>query len=84
MPRNERRPVEFSVHAKDRLDLRGVEEDEARAIVRTGAWRPDGVGRFGEPKWIAHGSIRGQWIDIVFVETTMGTIEVLWVLTVTV
>jgi hypothetical protein len=33
-------------------------------------------------KWVAQGSILGQWIQVVFVETAEGEIEVLHVLTV--
>lgn len=82
MPRNERRPIEFSLHALERMDERGVDEEEARAVVLAGAWHPDGTGRQGEPKWVAAGSVRGQQVKVAFIETTRGTLEILYVLTV--
>ena len=70
MPRDELRPITFSAHAEQRLSERGVELEDARQMVRAGAWHKDGVCRFGEPKWYAQGSYAGQVLRLVFIETT--------------
>jgi hypothetical protein len=82
MPRNEQRKIEYTEHAEYRLKTRRVTKQDVETIVRGGTWREDGVGDFGEPKWIAAGSYAGRWIEVVFVETEDNTIEILLVLTV--
>lgn len=86
MPRNETRPITWSKHAAYRLTVRHVKQSEAESIIRGGVWHPDGVGDHGEPKWAAEGSLTGQHLRVVFVETTAKdgkkTIEVLHVVTV--
>lgn len=85
MPRKlDPRPVIFSDHALERSAERNVPTEEAERIIRHGpAWESDGVGDYGDPKWIARGVYDGRDIGVVFVETTDGKIEVLEVLTVT-
>ncbi len=81
MPRYEHRTILWKQHADERLIQRGISRHEAETIIRGGAWHTEGVGLKGEPKWAAEGSIKGQRCRIIFVETTQGTLEVLWVIT---
>jgi hypothetical protein len=82
MPRNEQRRIFFSVHATERFGDRNITEDEARTVLLGGAWREDGAGRNGEPKWISEGSYLGKRVQVVFIEARQGGEPILKVLTV--
>ncbi len=58
MPRNEQRPVIFGTHARKRAAERFFDLNNAEAIVRTGAIRPDAKCDF-----IAFGAFGGQRIE---------------------
>lgn len=81
MTRDERRPLRFTAHAKDRLASRNVTEAEVEQAIRTGAWLPN----VGEG-WITRASLGGRTLDVVFVEKVDDrgevVIEVLLVVTV--
>ena len=85
MPRKpETREVVFTEHARERAQARRVPEAECERLIKRGpAWQSDGVGQFGDPKWIATGVFDGRSIGVVFVEARAGFIEVLEVVTVT-
>lgn len=58
MPRDERRPVIFGYHAKQRLAERGIRPEDAEWVVRAGAVRPD-----ADCDFIAFGSVAGRPIQ---------------------
>lgn len=61
--RNERRPVILSYHAADRMRTRGISPAEVEHLVRTGAWRSDGI-----DAWVAFGLWNRRRIEVAFVE----------------
>jgi hypothetical protein len=63
MPRDEQRPIRFTVHARIRMADRGIDEDQARLAIRHGAWEANG-GR----KWRTRATLAGRTLDMVFVE----------------
>lgn len=80
--RPEDRHVHLSEHAIRRCIKRRIPFHEPQRIIRSGPWHADGVGDFGEPKYIALGNIDGEKVEVVFVETADGGIEILEVVTV--
>ena len=71
----ELRPIRYTHHARQRIIERHISEAEVEQVIRTGARQPDGV-----KKWIAFGTINGRRLEVVYVETEEGEIEVLLVL----
>jgi hypothetical protein len=80
--RPEDRFVKLSEHAIERCIERLIPFHECQRIIRGGAWHADGVGEFGDPKWIAAGYVDGAKVEVVFVETPDGEVEILEVVTV--
>lgn len=65
MPRDDQRPIRYTVHAEMRLADRCITMDEAARTIRTGAWEPNGLAR-----WRARASVGGRTLEVVFVERT--------------
>ncbi len=40
------KPIYFSTHARERMLLRGAEEEEVIAAIRSGNWKPAKQGKF--------------------------------------
>lgn len=45
-PRNETRPITYSIHAEERLVERGISKASVEAVIRAGAWQQDGPDTF--------------------------------------
>ena len=59
MPRNEQRPVEFSKHAVQRLEQRGIPVADAEQLIRHGAIRAD-----ADCDFLAYGRINGRSVEV--------------------
>ena len=75
--RNELRPLRYTTHARRRMEQRNISKAEVEQIVRAGARRADGIG-----KWVAFGRVNGRRLEVAYAESEEGKIEVLLVVTV--
>jgi hypothetical protein len=76
------RRIIYTLHVTKRMAERHVSTVDVEQVIAGADHTYEGPDRFGEPKWTARGFAGGQALEVVYVETAEGVLEVLLVITV--
>lgn len=63
MPKNESRPVEITFHARRRLRLRGITDEQVTHAAHAGSWEPNGE----DGHMIARAHVDGFSLEVAIV-----------------
>jgi hypothetical protein len=76
------RRITYTIHVAERMAERFVSPADVEQVIAGKDHTYEGLDRFGEPKWTARGYAGGQTLEVVYVETAEGVLEVILVITV--
>lgn len=62
------KPIEYSSHAVERMELRRIKREDVRWVLARGQWRPEHSLKGRDPRFSKRGVVGGRALEVVYTE----------------